>query len=107
MPDPWRIPVNPRRLAAGIAVLAVLAAPLGAVTADAAPAARAYKNCKALNKVYPHGVGKTTAKDKTSGKRVTNFTKSNKVYAMNDGRVKSKGQYDLDRDNDGIACEKR
>lgn len=92
--------MNCRRLAAGVAILAVVTAPLGASPADAAPAAKAYKNCTALNKVYPHGVGKTTAKDKVKGstKKVTSFTKSNKVYSMN---TKS------DRDKDGIACEKR
>lgn len=60
--------------------------------------AKTYKNCTALNKVYPHGVGKPTAKDKTSGIPVRNFYKSKTVYKLN---TKS------DRDNDGIACEKR
>jgi hypothetical protein len=70
-----------------------------AVGADAAPA-HAFKNCTALNKVYPHGVGKVGAKDKVSGKSkpVTTFTRSNAVYAKN---TKS------DRYNDKIACEKR
>ena len=72
----------------------------------AAPAAKAYPNCSKLNQDYPHGVGKPGAKDKTSTKPVTNFYRSAKVYKMNDGRVKSKKQYDLDRDNDGIACER-
>ncbi len=72
-----------------------------------APARKAYKKCTALNKVYLHGVGKKGARDKTSGKRVTNFHVDTKLYKMNDGRVQSKKQYDLDRDNDGIACEKR
>lgn len=61
-------------------------------------AAKEYKNCTALNKVYPHGVGKKGAKDKTSSKRVTNFKVSSSIYKQN---KKS------DRDNDGIACEKR
>ena len=66
------------------------------------------KNCAALNKVYPHGVGKKGAKDHTSGKRVTNYKVSNDVYAHNDGGSKRySGEHDLDRDNDGIACEKR
>jgi len=34
------------------------------------------------------------------------FYRNNSLYAMNDGRDQSKGQYDLDRDNDGIACER-
>jgi hypothetical protein len=80
------------------AVAAVAALPLGAGTAQAAgPAPREYANCTALNKVYPHGVGKFGARDKTSGTRVTTFTRNNKVYSLN---TKS------DRDKDGIACEK-
>lgn len=58
-----------------------------------------YKNCAAMQKVYPHGVGASKkVKDKTSGKRVATFTVNAKVYAANKG---------LDRDKDGIACEKR
>ncbi|MGC4153533.1 MAG: excalibur calcium-binding domain-containing protein [Propionicimonas sp.] len=59
-----------------------------------------YKNCAALNKKYRHGVGKTTAKDKVSGrsKPVKNFKKHNALYRANKH---------LDRDRDGVACEKR
>lgn len=63
-----------------------------------------YKNCTALNKKYKHGLGKSGAKDKVSGKSkpVTNFKRSTKLYkeAMSYNRG-------LDRDKDGIACEKR
>ena len=43
-----------------------------AVTPAAVPAVVKYKfkNCTAMNKVYPHGVGKKGARDHTSGKRV-------------------------------------
>ncbi len=57
-----------------------------------------YKNCTALNKAYPHGVGRSGARDKSSGTPVTNFKVSNSVYAANTGS---------DRDKDGVACEKR
>lgn len=59
-----------------------------------------YKNCKALNKKYKHGVGKKNAKDKVRGKTkpVKNFKKHNALYKKNKH---------LDRDKDGIACEKR
>jgi uncharacterized membrane protein len=81
------------------AVAAVVALPLGVATAQAAaPVAREYANCTALNKVYPHGVGKKGARDRTSSTPVTNFARNNKVYSLN---TKS------DRDKDGIACEKR
>ena len=79
-----------------------------AVPASAAPAPKAYKNCTELNKVYPHGVGRSGARDKTSGKPVTTFRVNSKVYSYNDGGlVRHTGEHDLDRDNDGIACEKR
>lgn len=65
-------------------------------SADAA-GAREFANCTALNRVYPHGVGKPGARDQTSGTPVTNFKRSLPLYNAN---KKS------DRDKDGIACEK-
>ena len=79
-----------------------LMAVMGAVSteaASAAPKAKRYANCKALNKVYPHGVASTKAvRDKTSGKKVTNFKVNKAVYDLNKAS---------DRDKDKIACEKR
>lgn len=61
-------------------------------------AAVSYANCTALNAVYPHGVGRPGAVDHvTSGKPVTTFFVSLSLYTANTG---------LDRDKDGIACEK-
>lgn len=99
----------PRRIAAASATAAVLLLPLTSTTAaDAAVKPKYYTSCSALNKDYPHGVGKKGAKDKTSSKPVTNFKVSTTVYNMNNGPRNTKtGEYDLDRDNDGIACEKR
>lgn len=58
-----------------------------------------FKNCTEMNKSYPHGVGKPGAVDRTSGTpRVTTFTRDAKLYELNKS---------MDRDNDGIACEKR
>jgi hypothetical protein len=72
-----------------------------------APTPRSYANCTALNKVYGHGVGRQSARDHTSGSPVTTFTVSNTIYAYNDGKPpRHAGEHDLDRDNDGIACEK-
>jgi hypothetical protein len=59
---------------------------------------RRYQNCRSLNRVYRHGVGRWGARDKTSGVPVTNFKRSNILYRLNRG---------LDRDKDLIACEKR
>ncbi|GAA2133996.1 excalibur calcium-binding domain-containing protein [Arthrobacter humicola] len=93
-------------LVSSLAVTAVVLSAT-AVPASAAPAPKSYKNCTELNKVYPHGVGRAGARDKTSGKPVTNFRVDNTVYSYNDGGARHWGEYDLDRDNDGIACEKR
>ncbi|WP_045743258.1 excalibur calcium-binding domain-containing protein [Actinoplanes rectilineatus] len=84
-------------------LLAVSLAFGGAVAVTATPAAAAaktYKNCTALNKTYKHGVGKKGAKDKVRGKTkpVTNFKVSNALYNANKK---------MDRDKDGVACEKR
>lgn len=98
-----------RRSIATAASAALLALPLMATgVAEATVQAKHYKSCAALNKDYPHGVGRKGAQDQhsTSSKAVTNFKVSTKVYNMNNGpRNAATGEYDLDRDNDGIACE--
>ena len=57
------------------------------------------RTCATLNVRYPHGVGRPGAHDQTkSTKRpVTNFTRNKAGYLANKS---------LDRDHDGIACEK-
>jgi hypothetical protein len=57
-----------------------------------------YANCTVLHTVYAHGVGRSGAKDKTSGTPVTSFYRNTSLYNVNTK---------LDRDKDGIACEKR
>jgi Excalibur calcium-binding domain len=55
-----------------------------------------------LNQKYPHGLGKVGARDHTTGTPpVTTFHRSTRLYnlAMSYNRG-------LDRDKDGIACEK-
>ena len=96
----------PAPLVAGAPAVSTLALPRTAGTvittsvAAKAAAAKKYANCTALNRAYPHGVGKSGAVDRVSGKTqpVKNFTRNNALYAAN---AKS------DRDKDGIACEKR
>jgi Excalibur calcium-binding domain len=90
-----------------VAAAVVLAAPANAVLDPAAPSMRVaipplYKNCTNLNKRYPHGLGRRLARDHTSGTPVRNFYRSTRLYnvAMSHNRG-------LDRDKDGIACEKR
>jgi hypothetical protein len=61
-----------------------------------------HDNCTEFNKRYPHGVGTRGAVDKSKGAKVTTFLRSNKVYWTAENH-----NYDLDRDNDHIACEKQ
>jgi excalibur calcium-binding domain-containing protein len=60
-----------------------------------------YKSCAALNAKYAHGIGRAHAHDKTSGTPVTTFTRSDRLY-----RIAMSHNRGLDRDKDGIACEK-
>jgi hypothetical protein len=80
---------------AGLVLMSLQVAPADAVAVS-------YVNCTAYNSTYPHGVGRNHARDHTSGTPVTNFRHSTKLYnrAM-------RHNDDLDRDRDGIACEKR
>lgn len=67
-----------------------------------------YQKCADLQKIHPHGVGRSGATDKTSGTPVTTFLRHTALYQRNDGQSpKYTGERDLDRDNDGIACEKK
>lgn len=81
-------------------VAAVVAVAAFAAQAGAAVPAQ-WKNCTNVNKRYPHGVGRVGAVDKTSGTPIRNFKRSNTLYRT--AMSKNRG---LDRDKDGIACEK-
>ena len=73
----------------------------GLVAAGSSVGAQAsFANCTAMHMVakYRHGIGKVGAHDHTTGVPVTNFYRSNRIYYLNRR---------LDRDKDGIACEKR
>jgi hypothetical protein len=87
-----------------VAAVVVLSAPAGVAGDGPEVATRApllYKNCTNLNKRFPHGVGRLRARDKTSGTPVTNFRRSTRIYNIAMGYNRG-----LDRDKDGIACEK-
>ena len=61
-----------------------------------------YRNCTNFNRKYPHGVGRLKAVDKSkSGDPVTTFKRSTALY--NKAMSYNRG---LDRDKDGVACEK-
>ena len=94
---------SPRRIAAGLLTLAALALPLATTATTADAASYHYSNCTKLHQDFKHGVGKKGAKDHhtKSSKAVTNFKRSTKIY-----KAAVKYNPDLDRDKDGIACEK-
>ena len=81
-------------------VLLVASVAFAAGTAEAA-APPLYKNCTNLNKRYPHGLGKLGARDKTSDA-------GDELQAQHEALPASRCRYNrgLDRDKDGIACEK-
>ena len=84
-----------------VLVAAIGAGLLTGPAADAAARPRVFANCTQLAKVYPHGVGRTGAHDKGTGKSfrpVTTFKRDTATYQANTK---------LDRDRDGVACEKR
>ena len=95
-----------RRTLSGLAVAACLGTLLVApatATAAAAAAAVSYDNCTAVQKTYPHGVGRDNARDRvTSGKPVTTWKKDTAAY---DRAIRANAG--LDRDKDAVACEKR
>ena len=76
-----------------VVFLLTLSSPLGQ-SANAAP--KKYKNCTELNQVHPGGVAKPGAVNK-GGKTKNEPTIDAPLYKLNAS---------LDRDRDGIACEK-
>jgi len=88
-----------KRLILILTLVGVAAAAATAYASAAMPAK--WKNCTAVNHRYPHGVGRNNAHDHTSGVPVTNFKHSTTLYKT--AMHYNKG---LDRDRDGIACEK-
>lgn len=89
------------RLIAAATLAATLTVPLVTVSAAEAAGPAWTENCTALNKKFPHGLGKAGARDRTSGTPVTTFKRSTKLYNIAD-----RANGGLDRDNDGVACEK-
>jgi hypothetical protein len=89
---------NSRRVAA---VLAGAALAVCGLHTTASASGGIFDNCTNFNQKFPHGVGKQSAVDHTSGTPVTTFLHSNKKYAAAIDK-----NADLDRDKDKIACEK-
>jgi hypothetical protein len=75
---------------------------LGSASAATEKIPALYRNCHHLNQKYHHGVGLVHAHDKTNGTPpVTVFLRSDRLY-----RLAMSYNKRLDRDKDGIACEK-
>jgi Excalibur calcium-binding domain len=79
------------------AIAAVVAYALLVGASSVGAQGSSFENCTSMHHKYRHGVGKVGADDKTTGVPVTNFYRSNRLYYLN---------RHLDRDKDGIACEK-
>jgi hypothetical protein len=90
-----------RRTIVPLLVAALFAASGVSAQASQARVPAKWKNCTAVNKRYPHGVGRNHAHDATTGVPVTNFRHSTRLYKIAIGYNRG-----LDRDKDGIACEK-
>lgn len=90
-------------IAAATAVLATTVVVGGTSTAEAAP--KSYANCTAVQKVYSGGIAKksvTSNKVVSGGKTTTRALKG--TVKKDDALYKANAK--LDRDKDGIACEK-
>ena len=91
-----------KRMSVLLVLVGVFVASVAAANAGELRIPAKWKNCTAVNKRYPHGVGRNHAHDHTSGVPVTNFKHSTRLYKI--AMHYNKG---LDRDKDGIACEQR
>jgi hypothetical protein len=81
---------------------AAAAAPAGALLIfPAATSAKEFPNCKAVNKVYAHGIAKNFKVIKTADGLTGRPFVSAKLYAAQNRT----GSHHLDRDHDGVACE--
>ena len=90
------------KLLGALACLAFTVPTFAFVTPAEAAVPAKWQNCTVVNKRLPHGVGRANARDKTSGTPVTNFRRDTALYNT---AIRANGG--LDRDKDGIACEKR
>ena len=93
---------KPKAVLVAVAIAGSTLTTAGLVSPAEAHTTGIHDNCTNLNKKWPHGVGRRNAVDKTSGIRVTNFYRNNDAYWAAEHHNGT-----LDRDNDGIACEKR
>lgn len=95
-----------RLITAGAVTLALfLGVPVAAPDLAQTAAAATYKNCTQLNKKYPGGVAKSSKAKNTKishGKKV----KAKSKYKPKASASLYKKYKKMDRDKDGIACER-
>lgn len=91
-----------RKISSFVVATTLVAVPLVAVASPADAVVYRWRNCTIVNHRLPHGVGLSNAHDHTSGVPVTNFRHDTAMY-----RRAMRANRGLDRDRDGIACEKR
>ena len=89
---------------AALAGLSLAAATMSVAAPASAHTTGIHDNCTNFNKSYPHGVGLAGARDRVKGSTspVTTFKRSNNIF-----RIAQRHNSDLDRDRDGVACEKK
>jgi hypothetical protein len=95
----------PMALAALVLPAGGLAAAPGLVSVgQPLTASSLWNNCTTVHTRYPHGVGRLNARDHTRNGTpgVTTFKRSTRLY-----NTAMRYNSDLDRDRDGVACEKR
>jgi hypothetical protein len=85
-----------------LVVFVVIALLVSSSPAQATISQQKFKNCAALNKVYEGGIAKNKKVSNKNSKGIPQKSKyapkvSKKIYNLNKG---------LDRDKDGIACER-
>jgi hypothetical protein len=96
--------------AVAVVVVVIVLAAVG-LSVGQAPAATnsipyLWQNCTHVHTKYRHGVGMVGAHDRTTGTPGTTFYRSTRLYNIAMSYNGQRG-YNLDRDHDGIACEKR
>jgi Excalibur calcium-binding domain len=83
-----------------LATAATLALAGTLLIVPSAMAAKVFPNCKAVNKVYKHGIAKNFKVIKTANGLTGRPFVGAKLYAAQN----AKGSHHLDRDKDGVAC---
>lgn len=88
-----------RAFRVGVTVAVSVGVAVGAMQPAYASGPPKFKKCADLQVYYPHGVAKPGGSDVVRGstRPVTSFVVNQRVYVANQR---------LDRDKDGVACEK-